>query len=377
MDLTTLIATVGILFGIIVGNAAIFGNALYVNMAIPAQLQSSGLSQSTAEHVFIAEINRYLQQPSILPTPSVSTSSASGLPMALAKPLQLQDVVYSVQSMIHDYGVVQVDASVIADAQAPGLNMYMVVNNPPDPPISITLAQHDGDAKALIERGARQTMSAIAPYRVAVTDFKDGMAGDTTAFDRCKQTIATGLAQAWDPRQLGATEDTLLFNLEGVLAIRDGKLADAAKDFIQAKNIPGSYPGAYGVVALNQAFLAIAEKQPKQAELRYNEGVTSLSTLSETGIVARLKTIAGLLAWSEGHNAVAEQDFHAAIATSDTDQMPHLYLAQLLGARGETSGAATERQAASNVERFDPGYPSLAYTSFQFDLVHGGFKTMF
>ena len=377
MDLTTLITAVGLLFGVIVGNAAIFGNALYVNMTIPKQLESSGLSQSTVEQVFVAEINRYIENPSIVPTPSVSTSSASGLPMALAKPLQLQDVVYSVQSMIHDYGVVHVDASLVADAQGAGLHMYLVMSNPPDPPISMSLAEPDGNAKVLIEKAARETMTAIGPFRVAITDFKDGVAGDPTAFDRCKQTIATGLAQGWDPRPLGATEDVLLFNLKGVLAIRDGNLVEAAKDFTQARNIPGGYAGAYGVVALNQAFLAIAEKQPKEAAFRYNEGVPYVSTLSKTGVQARLATIAGLLAWAEGQNAVAERDFRAAIANSDTDPMPHLYLAQLLAAHGDAALAATERQAASDVERYDPGYRSLAFSNFQFDLTGGGYKPMF
>jgi hypothetical protein len=377
VDLTTLITAVGLLFGVIVGDAAIFGNALYVSIAIPSKLQSSGLSQSTAEQVFIAEVNRYLEQPSILPTPSVSTSSASSLPMALAKPLQLQDVVYSVQSMIHDYGVVRVDGSVVADAQGSGLNMYVVLSNPPDPPVSISLAQPDGNAKALIEKAARETMLSIGPFRVAITDFKDGTAGDPAGFDRCKQTIAAGLSEGWDPRPLGATEDVLLFNLKGVLAIRDKNLVEAAQDFTQAKTIPGAYAGAYGVVSLNQAFLAIAQNKPKEAALRYNEGTATVGALHREGIVARLTTMAGLVAWSEGQNAVAERDFRAAIANSDTDPMPHLYLAQLLAAHGDTTGAATERQAAGNVERYDPGYRSFAFSNSQFDLVHGGYKPMF
>ncbi len=377
MDLTTLIIAAGLFFGAIVGNAALFGNSLYVTMTIPTQMESSGLSKETAEQLFIADINRYLHEQSILPTPSISISTASSLPMALAKPLLLQDVVYSVQAMVSNYGVVHVDASVVADEQAPGIKMYMVTNNPPDPPVSTTFAQPDGNTKALIQNAARETMLAIGPFRVAITDFAEGVSGDAAGFDRSKQAISFGLAQPWDARALGATETILLLNLRGVLAIRDGNLADAEKDFARAKRIPGGFAESYGLISMNQTFLAIAEHQPEQAALRYNEGAAYIATLQGASIAARLRTIAGLVAWSNGENAVAAQDFRAAIAVSDTDQMPHLYLAQLLMAHGDTTGATAERDAANDAQRYDARFPSLAYTSFQFDLAHGGYKPVF
>ncbi len=377
MDLTTLLTAAGLLLGVIVGNAAYFGNALYVSITIPQKMEQAGFGKSTVEQIFVAELHRYLQLPSIIATPSVATTSTPSLPQALAKPLQLQDVVYAVQAMVHDYGVVNVDSSIINEPSGSSVNMIIVVSNPPDPPTSLSLSQPDGNIKSLVERGARETMVSIGPYRVAVTDFEDGITGDASGFDRSKQTIAQGLAQPWDPRPQGATEDVLLLNLRGLLDMRDGKLDDAAKDFATSKGIPGAYPVAYSIVSLNQAFLSIAQNQPADAERRFKRGAADVAAIKQDGIASRVKVLEGLVAWSQGNRADAEQDFLAAIGIGDNDAMPHLYLADLLEKRGDTAGAAVQRRAGADAERFDPKYPALAYTIFRVDPEHGGLRTAF
>jgi hypothetical protein len=377
VDLTTLLTAVGLLFGVIVANVAYSGNALYVSITLPAKTEQAGFAKSTVEQMFVAELNRYLALPSIIPTPSVATTSALSLPEALAKPLQLQDAVYAVQAMVHDYGVVNVNASIIARPPGSSLNMIVVVTNPPDPPVSMSLSQSDGDIKSLVEHGARETMIAIGPYRVAVTDFGDGIAGDASGFDRSRETIVRGLAQGWDPRPEGATEDVLLVNLRGLLDLRDGKLDDAAKDFVAAKGFPGAFPAAYGIVSLNQAFLAIAQKQPVEAERRFEQGAAAVAATNQEGIASRVKVLEGLVAWSQGKPAIAEKDFLAAISMGDEDTMPHLYLGHLLADRGDTAGAAQQRKIGADTRRFDPSYPALAYTNFQVDPERGGLQPAF
>ena len=377
MDLTTLLTAAGLLLGVIVGNAAYFGNALYVSITIPTKMEQSGFGKSTVEQIFVAEVHRYLQLPSIIATPSIATSSTPSLPQALAKPLQLQDVVYAVQAMVHDYGVVNVNSSIINEPSGSNVNMIVVVSNPPDPPISLSLSQSDGNIKALVERGARETMVSIGPYRVAVTDFEDGITGDASGFDRSKETIERGLAQPWDPRAEGVTEDVLLLNLRGLLDLREGKLDDAAKDFMTSKGFPGAYPAAYSIVSLNQAFLAIAQKQPDEAERRFKQGAVEVAAIKQDGIASRVKVLAGLIAWSQGNLAIAEKDFLAAISMGDNDAMPHLYLAELLEKRGDTAGAAVQRKAGRDAERFDPKYPALAFTTFRVDPEHGGLRPAF
>jgi hypothetical protein len=377
VDLTTLITVAGVLLGLIVGDAAFLGEALHVTISIPTKLESEGLSKATAEQLFAAELNRYTQIKSPIATPSVDTSSAPSWPVALARPLQLEELVYSIQASVRDYGVVSVTGSVVADQQGAGLKMFMVISNPPDPPVARSLLQPDGSANALIAKAARETMVAIGPFKVAITDFEDGLSGDPAGFERSKETIAIGLMQPWDPREAGATETAMLINLRGMLAIRDGDMAAAENDFVLGKTIPGANQQAYVVMALNQAFLAIADQRPVAAALHCREAVAYGHPLQPRSMTSRLRVLSGLIAWSEGNLAAAEQDFRAAIAISDDTQMPHRYLAALMAARGDAAGAEAERNAAIAARRFDPKSPSVAQTLFQLDPVHGGYRPVF
>jgi tetratricopeptide (TPR) repeat protein len=376
VDLTTIFTIGGLLFALMVGDAALLGESLYVKIAIPTNMESSGFSKETAEGIFVAEINRYSQIPTIIPTPSIATSSAPSLPVALATPLQLGDVVYALQSNVRDYGVVRVTASLVANADGPGLKMFVVVSNPPDPPVAISLVQPDGNPKPLIEEAARETMVAIGPYKVAITDFQDGVSGDAAGFDRSRQTITTGLGQGWDPRPEGATETALLINLRGMLAIHDGNAAEARKQFALSKNIPGAYRGAYGIVSANQAFLEIAEKQPDEARRYYIEALRELP-VKRPDVAAQLTVLAGLVTWSAGDAATAERDFRAAIKIIDDDEAPHEYLAELMTLRGDTEGAAAERKAGVASRRFAQQAPASAQSIFLLDPVHGGYRPMF
>jgi len=377
VDLTTLITFGGLLFGLIIGDAAFLGDSLYVSISIPSHMESAGFSKATAEQTFVAEISRYTDLQAVIPTPSVATSSAPALPVALAKPLQLEGVVYAVQAAVRDYGVVSVTASLVEDGKGPGLKMFVTIANPPDLPVAVALEQPDGNPKALIEKAARQTMVTIGPYRVALTDFEDGVSGDPTGFDRSKETIAAGLAQAWDPRPEGASETALLLNLLGMLAMRDGNLAQADEEFAQSKKIPGAYRLAYALISANQAFLAIAQKRPVEAARLYNQAVAVAGSVHNPDIISRVKVLAGLVAWSEGNAATAEQDFRAAIEVIDDDEMPHLYLSQLLADSGDAAAAEIERKAGVEARRFDPKYPAVASTIFLLDPVHGGCRPMF
>ena len=100
MDLTTLMTVAGLFLSIVVGNAAILGESLFASISVPKAVETSGLDRATAERLFAAQVAWYARLPSILPTPSVSTSSAPSVAMALAKPIQLGDLVYSVQTQL-------------------------------------------------------------------------------------------------------------------------------------------------------------------------------------------------------------------------------------------------------------------------------------
>jgi len=376
MDITTLFTVASLFLGLVVSNAALFGDSLFATLSVPKSVETTGVSQAVAEKMFAVSVASFSRVPSLLATPAVQTGSAPSLPMALAKPLNLQDVVYSVQAMVRD-DAVNVAGAIVEDGKGPGLLMYMVVNNPPDTPTTMVLSQPDGNARTLIETAARRATEIVAPFRVANTDFADAQGGDTAALARSKATALAGLAQPWDPSVAGATEIVLLRNLLAIMAVMEGDKAEAVKQFALGTMVPGGEPAGYGLMELNQAFFAIADRQPKEAERLFQEGSEKVHSVQSRGFRGRVMVLKGLVQWSNGNVAEAERLFRGAIERAYDDQEAHLYLATLLAARGDTEEAAMHRQVADIARGIDKRFPSLAHTFLRVDPVKGGLTRSF
>src|SRR5438552_7550190 len=186
IDLSTLAILAGLFFGSVVGDAVLFGNQLQVHITVPEKLVAAGFTEETAEQLFLAEVMRVSQVPSIVNTPEAEINSRPTVLEALVKPLQLGDVVSSLQYQL-GYNAITIHGAVIEGAAAPGLQMVVVVNQPNEAPATIKLAEPDGDAAALVERGSRRALELVSPYRVALTDFWDGRYGDTAALAHAKE----------------------------------------------------------------------------------------------------------------------------------------------------------------------------------------------
>ncbi len=372
MDLTTLLTVASLFFGLVVGNAALFGDSLFVTLSVPKSVETTGVTQDVAEKIFAVSVASYSRTPSLLATPSVQTGSTTSLPMALAKPLNLQDVVYSIQSMVRD-DAVNVAGAIVDDGKGPGLLLYMVVNDPPDVPYTKMFSQPDGNARILITTAARWATEIIAPFRVANTDFAEALGGNSQALARGKATALAGLTQPWDPTIVGATEIVLLRNLLAVMAMIDGDRTEAAKQFTLAAAVPGGDPAGYGLLSLNQAFFAIADKRPGDADRLFQEGEKAVRSVVSTGFHGRVMVLKGLVAWSNGHIADAERLFREAVAKAYDDDEAHSYLAVLLAARGASAEAAIHRQIADVARGTDKRFPSLAHTFLKVDPLAGGF----
>ena len=101
------------------------------------------------------------------------------------------------------------------------------------------------------------------------------------------------------------------------------------------------------VVALNRAFLAVARKRPDEAKVFFQAGENLADSIALPDVGASITLLNGLVAWSGGDLAGAEKLLRAAIATLPGDEQPHVYLAQLLAARGDAAGAACRDGSAS------------------------------
>ena len=118
----------------------------------------------------------------------------------------------------------------------------------------------------------------------------------------------------------------------------------------------------------------MAGKRPDEAKAFFQAGENLADSIALPDVGASITLLKGLVAWSGGDLAGAEKLFRAAIATLPGDEQPHVYLAQLLAARGDAAGAAAERREATIVHPFDVNIPVFAQSIFWVDPVNGGIK---
>ena len=372
MDLTTLMTVASLFIGLVVGNAAMFGDSLFASIAVPKPVEAAGLNEATAEGIFVAHIARYLSVPSLLHTPSVQTASSPNLPTALATPLKLRSFVHAVQGIVRD-DTISVAGSILCEGKGSGLRMYLVIDNPPDPPSALALEQPDGDAKTLIERAARRTLEIAAPFRVANADVAAALKGDQAGFARARTTALQGFVSASrSPYQRPDRTRPAAGILLGILARKDGDKTSADKYFAAGERITGAEAAAYGLLLLNRAFFAIVDKAPGEAKRLFDAAMPTVQGIDEPGVRSRIEVLAALVAWSRGRTAEAEHLLRKSITDGDRGDGPHRYLADLLSAMGKPSAAEEERKLAAFAHGQDFGFPSLAHTFLVVDPVNGG-----
>jgi Flp pilus assembly protein TadD len=166
----------------------------------------------------------------------------------------------------------------------------------------------------------------------------------------------------------------MLYNLLAMLSLLDDDFPAAENDLAQVDPIPGVLAQARAVVALNRAFLAVAGRRPDEAKAFFQAGENLADSIALPDVGASITLLNGLVTWSGGDLAGAEKLLRAATATLPGDEQPHVYLAQLLAARGDAAGAAAERRAATAAHPFDVSIPVLAQSVFWVDPVNGGIK---
>jgi hypothetical protein len=365
IDLTTLMMIAGLFFGVVIGESTLFGDPVRVQITVPPKLVELGFTEAVAEDLFLSEAARVGRALSIVHTPDVEVSGSGSLFAAVAKPLALDQVVVVLQNRA-GFDVVSVEGAIV-DKSDGGLEMVIFVTKPDETLTKIKLAQPDGNAAALVERGSLRVLEEVSPYRVALTAFVDALDADASPAE-AKATATRAVARPWAPSQ--STELVMLYNLLGMIALVDGDIAGAKGQFDLSDAVPLALPPALGTIALNRAFVAVAQKQPDEALVYYNSG---LEESADVPIYrGQIDTLAGLVAWSRGDTERAQRLFRIAIDVAPHDEAPHAYLAQLLAASGDAAGADAERSAAASHRHFDTPIPALAVSEFWVDPVNGG-----
>jgi hypothetical protein len=295
LDLTSLIIVAGLFLGLVIGDAALFGDPVQVQISVPSKISDTGFTEAAAEQVFAAQVADMGQTNSIVQTPSVQLSTRPSILAAMAKPLSLDNVVVAIQSQA-GVDVVTVHGAVMAGGTGNQLDMTMVVSIPREVPVQIRLSQADGDATALVQHAAESAMEFVSPYRLALTHFARGLGADTAPLKRAKAITTRALARTWNASR--ATEQVMLHNLAALMALLDNDEAEAQAQFGLTDSVPNASPAAHGVVELNRCFLAVSSRQTADAERRCAAGRAMTAGLQLRGWNARIKTMDALVAWS-------------------------------------------------------------------------------
>jgi hypothetical protein len=383
IDFTSLFIVASILFGMVIGDAALYGDTLRVQIAVAQDLNNAGFTEATAEQIFTAEAARIVSGKSIIPAPPMRIASNPSVVTALAKPLDLDSVVTALQSQLGiDHlvvsGAILTEAGASTAVVEPGahpltatrLDMPIVVAKPQQTPVHTVLVEDDGDPVRLVRKGAAWAMEQVAPYRVVLSHFIEGMAGNTKAMARAREAANRLLNRPWDPTT--ASERAMARHVLALMAMNDGDFAEADAQFAMADRTPDVAPQVRSQLCLDHAFLAVAMKQPQPAAdlLRRSHEIGVAPNLPN--FAENLALMEGLIAWSGGDTATAEARFRQVIANSPVSDSAHHYLALLLAARGDQQGAAAENKAAALSHPFDQEQEGLAVVLFWTDPIKGG-----
>ncbi|MGE4046990.1 MAG: tetratricopeptide repeat protein [Acetobacteraceae bacterium] len=369
MDLTSAFMLIGMFLSLVVGEAALFGSTLQVSISVPPEVSRTGFTAETAEQVFVAETGRIGQTHSLIPPPVIQTTGHPGVLSSLAKPLKLDPAVAAVQQLVGLHATT-VAGSIIVSSPAPALEMIATVTVPREATYKLALSQPDGNPTALVEEMARRVSEDVLPYRVALAEFTRAIHGDSAARQRAKQTVARTLAKPWDP--LMATQRVMMLNLAAMIALLEGDQAEAERQLIRSEPVPDAEPMAHGAVAINRAFLAVANRHPAEARAFYQAGRRLTSRIPLPKFQREVDLLEALVLWSDGDRDRAETILRAVIkAMPDCDEA-RFYLGDLLASLGRTAEADEQYRVAAVVRRFDTLVGTLAHTLFRVDPVNGG-----
>jgi len=384
IDFTSLFIIAGLLFGLLAGDAAIYGDTLTVRIAVADNIGKAGFTEATAEQVFTAEAARILRGESIIPAPALRVSSNPTVIAALAKPLNLDSVVAALQGQL---GIdhLAVGGAIVAEpggekpvadkAQYPltlgtRLDMVIIVVQPSQAPVQTVFVEDDGDPVTLVKRAAAWAMEQVSPYRVVLAHALDGVQGDPKGWTAARNAAQRFLAKPWDPNR--ASELAMTHNILALMAMNDGDIKAAEAQLDSTEPIPGVLPQVRSEIVFNQAFVAVAANRPGEAAALLRKARDASLTLDLPHFADNLDVLEGVVDWANGDAAGAEVMFRDAAATAPHNEAAHHYLAMLLAARGDAQGAAAEQRAAGIAQQFESRLQGLAVTLFWTDPVKGG-----
>jgi hypothetical protein len=84
MDLTTLAAAMMVALGLMATDATLSSDKVIVDVAVPERYTAAGISTEIVEALYLTEIQRIIDTPSIVPPPAIRGTREKSLSSSLA-----------------------------------------------------------------------------------------------------------------------------------------------------------------------------------------------------------------------------------------------------------------------------------------------------
>lgn len=361
MDFFTISILGATVMALMAGDAVISASTLSVSVGLPPAVQQTGLTRSSAEDIFVAEVAQISAIPSGVPVPSPRVAYRRTVIGALSEPLRLTELTMALQDL---FGLEPVRISATMLQQGSGLQMQIVIAEEGRPSKLLQITRADLDAVALIRTAAREAFAEVAPFRVTLARLKallDGSESDSRAVRVATESL---LRRNWLPRE--NVEHSALHSLASVLELLEGDRAASARSVALADSFPDALPTARAFYALNGAFLSLLAGDLAQARTLTARGIELSRRHNIRGFPAYSAIQRGLLAWAEGRLSQALAFMQEALVIDPLNRNAQIYVAWL---RHEITGtnAPFDRTNLPMMSSRSPMVPGLMSSVFLMD----------
>jgi tetratricopeptide (TPR) repeat protein len=355
MDLTTIIATLMVTFGLFTANAVVESDVVTIEFNVPSKYSNSGYGSEVAQTIFLSELRDILDTKSMTPGRIIRGTNDKTVVSALAESLKLQDMTYSLQRAL-GYDVARIRANIVHDGDDTSHVVLGQVRKGKEFKFSLT-RRSDEPLVALIRRGAHETAYQMEPYLALLYFVQASQSCD--ALPRTTQLIRTQITNFSATARSAARSQ--YENLLGIAALFCSDSKTARQAFGTAIEADPNNAAAI----LNLAFVEIYEDRYVEAE-RVARRVLEPAPMNappEVIAAAHLTWAAALV--GRRNLAEAEKQLAKSIAIYAYSSSAYEFWAQIKESQNDVVAAEKMRSKAIENSLYFENYGELAVLYFE------------
>jgi hypothetical protein len=361
MDLTTLAAAIMVALGLMATDATLSSDKVVVDVAVPESYSQAGIGTEIVEALYLTEIQRIIDTPSVVPPPAIHGTREKSLSSSLAETLKLGEVGAAVQRIL-GYNPTHIRASVIVEHER--TKFIIVESTARGKSFEITLEQRpDETVVQLIKRGSLETMFQLEPYLALVY----ALQSTQTPADLSKVRKAIKLKQEKLPNTPLSTPRSQYENLRGIIALLDNDIPGAADNFTAAA---ASDPRNV-VALLNLSFLECQRDH-------YADGERIVRGVLEPAPLTRQPVLLAAAYMTLACNLMGQKDFQRAdlalgqsVAAYPQTSSAYQLWADLKAAMGDRGAAQALHEKARENSLYFENFAEVAMLYFELSWQEG------